>query len=76
MQRTWDAMLAAPLTLDDIVIGEIAWCATRSVVSCAVIFVVAALLSAVQWGLHSGNAAGIYHRVLFWLNGVGGDHNR
>lgn len=50
MQRTWDAMLAAPLTLDDIVIGEIAWCATRSVVSCAVIFVVAALLSAVQWG--------------------------
>lgn len=50
MQRTWDAMLAAPLTLDDIVVGEIMWCATRSVVSCAAIFVVAALLSAVQWG--------------------------
>ncbi|MBI3777111.1 MAG: ABC transporter permease, partial [Gammaproteobacteria bacterium] len=49
MQRTWDAMLAAPLTLDDIVIGEIMWCATRSMVSCAAIFVVAAFLSSVQW---------------------------
>lgn len=49
MQRTWDAMLAAPLTLDDIVSGEIIWCATRSVVSCAAIFVVAALLSSVHW---------------------------
>jgi len=49
MQRTWDAMLAAPLTLDDIVVGEIMWCATRSMVSCAAIFVVAAFLSAVQW---------------------------
>lgn len=49
MQRTWDAMLAAPLTLDDIVIGEIIWCATRSVVSCAAIFVVAAFLGAILW---------------------------
>ena len=49
MQRTWDAMLAAPLTLDDIVLGEITWCATRSVISCAAIFVVATLLSPVQW---------------------------
>lgn len=49
MQRTWDAMLAAPLTLDDIVSGEIIWCATRSVVSCAAIFVVAVFLSPVQW---------------------------
>lgn len=49
MQRTWDAMLAAPLNLDDIVIGEIIWCATRSVVSCAAIFVVAGFLDAAVW---------------------------
>ncbi len=49
MQRTWDAMLAAPLTLDDIVIGEIVWCGTRSVVGCAAIFIVAGFLGSIQW---------------------------
>lgn len=49
MQRTWDAMLAAPLTLDDIVIGEIVWCGTRSVIGCAAIFVVAGFLGSIQW---------------------------
>ncbi len=49
MQRTWDAMLAAPLMLDDIVIGEIVWCATRSVIGCAAIFIVAGFLGSIQW---------------------------
>lgn len=49
MQRTWDAMLTAPLTLDDIVLGEIAWCGTRSLINCAAIFIVAGFLGAVQW---------------------------
>jgi lipooligosaccharide transport system permease protein len=50
LQRTWDGMLMAPLTLDDIILGEIVWCATRSVVSCAAIFIVAGfLVDEVRW---------------------------
>ena len=43
-QRTWDAILNTPITLDDIVISEIAWGATKSLLSgCAVLAVIWAL---------------------------------
>lgn len=44
VQRTYDAMLATPLTLDDILAGEMLWCATKALFSAASILVVAALL--------------------------------
>ena len=47
-QRTYEAMLATPLTVDDIVAGEMLWCATKSLVSGTAILVVAALLGAVS----------------------------
>ncbi|TAN50291.1 MAG: nodulation protein NodJ, partial [Methylococcaceae bacterium] len=33
VQRTWDGMLAAPLCLTDIVLGEIFWMGTKSLIS-------------------------------------------
>ncbi len=44
VQRTWDAIINAPLTLDDVVAGEWVWAASKSVLSgCAVLLVAAAL---------------------------------
>lgn len=44
VQRTWDAIINAPLTLDDVVLGEWMWAASKSVLSgCAVLVVAAAL---------------------------------
>lgn len=52
VQRTWDALLNAPLTLDDILLGELAWAASKSLLSGLAIL-------AVIWGL------GLYHD--WWL---------
>ncbi len=40
VQRTWDAILNAPVNLDDIVLGEMVWAASKSVLSGAAILVV------------------------------------
>ncbi|MCB1877763.1 MAG: ABC transporter permease [Chromatiales bacterium] len=46
-QGTYDAMLAAPLDCDDIIAGEMLWCATKSLISGVAIVVVAGLLGAI-----------------------------
>lgn len=46
-QKTWDAMLGAPLNLDDIVLGEVAWAATKALMGAVAILVVAALMGLV-----------------------------
>ncbi|WP_018952892.1 ABC transporter permease [Thioalkalivibrio sulfidiphilus] len=53
VQHTWSAMLGAPLTVDDIVLGEVAWAATKGLMSAAAILVVAAVLGLVAnaWAL-------------------------
>lgn len=44
VQRTWDAIINAPLTLDDVVLGELVWAASKSLLSgCAVLLVATAL---------------------------------
>jgi lipooligosaccharide transport system permease protein len=40
VQRTWDAILNAPLALDDVVAAELAWCAAKSFLSGLAIMVV------------------------------------
>jgi lipooligosaccharide transport system permease protein len=40
-QKTWDAILYAPLTIDDVVAGEIVWAASKAWLSGATIFAVA-----------------------------------
>ena len=47
-QQTYEAILATPAEVDDIVIGELLWCATKSLFSGTAILVVAALLGAVN----------------------------
>jgi len=47
-QQTYEAILATPTEVDDIVIGELLWCATKSLFSGTAILVVAALLGAVS----------------------------
>ena len=44
VQRTWDALLNAPLTLDDVMLGELSWAVTKSLLSGVAIL-------AVIWGL-------------------------
>ena len=43
-QRTWDAILNTPITLDDIVVSEILWAATKSVMSGMAVLLVIWLL--------------------------------
>jgi lipooligosaccharide transport system permease protein len=47
VQKTWDAMLATPLSVRDVVIGETLWAATKSLFSGLAILLVAAPLGAV-----------------------------
>jgi lipooligosaccharide transport system permease protein len=40
VQKTWDAMLNAPLSLDDVMLGELAWATSKSVLSGIAILVI------------------------------------
>jgi lipooligosaccharide transport system permease protein len=44
VQRTWEAIMHTPLTLGDIVLGEVIWAASKSVLSGVAIMLVAGLL--------------------------------
>lgn len=48
LQQTWAGMLVAPLNVDDVVLGEMVWAGTKSLISCAPILVIAALLGLVH----------------------------
>jgi lipooligosaccharide transport system permease protein len=47
-QQTWAGMLATPLDVDDIVMGEMVWAGTKSMMSAGAILVVASILGIVQ----------------------------
>jgi lipooligosaccharide transport system permease protein len=44
VQRSWEAMLNTPLSLDDVLLSELVWAATKSVITGVIIFAVIALL--------------------------------
>jgi lipooligosaccharide transport system permease protein len=44
MQKTWDAIVNAPISLDDVVVAEWVWCATKATMSTAAILVVIMVL--------------------------------
>lgn len=48
VQRTWDAIITAPLAVVDVVSGEIVWAASKALLSAAAILLVAALLGVVD----------------------------
>ncbi|HSH84112.1 MAG TPA: ABC transporter permease [Guyparkeria sp.] len=49
-QKTFDAILATPLDIDDIILGETIWAASKGLLSAAAILIVAAVLGAVPGG--------------------------
>jgi lipooligosaccharide transport system permease protein len=63
-QQTYDAILATPLQVDDIVAGETLWCALKSVLNTLPILVVATLLGAI----HTWTALGAI--PVFFLVGL------
>lgn len=48
VQHTWDGMLAAPLGIQDVVLGEILWMGSKSVISNSAILTVSAAFGLVQ----------------------------
>ncbi len=48
VQETWGAMLHAPLEVEDIILGEAVWAASKATLSAALILLVAATLGAVH----------------------------
>ena len=44
VQKTWEAIMNAPLTLDDVVFGEMIWAASKSLLSGLAVLLVAAVL--------------------------------
>ncbi len=49
-QKTYDAMIATPVSIDDVITGEIAWAASRGVLSCVFLVIISVALTPV-WGL-------------------------
>lgn len=47
MQQTWAAMMTAPLEVEDVVLGEVLWAASKALLNSTAILVVAALLGLV-----------------------------
>jgi lipooligosaccharide transport system permease protein len=48
-QKTFDAMLATPLTIDEVITGEILWGATKSVIGTALMMVVVTLFGLLHY---------------------------
>jgi lipooligosaccharide transport system permease protein len=51
VQRTWDAIMNAPIVLDDVVIGEAVWAASKAFLSGSAVLAVAAALGLVASAL-------------------------
>ncbi|MBI3043269.1 MAG: ABC transporter permease [Betaproteobacteria bacterium] len=48
VQKTWDAIMNAPVTLDDVVLGEVVWAASKSFLSGMAVLLVAWVLGLVH----------------------------
>jgi len=64
VQKTWEAIMNAPVSLDDVVAGELLWAATKATLSGAAILLVIALL-----GLTHGMQA-LWVLPLIFLTGL------
>jgi len=59
-QKTYDAILSTPLSLEDVILGEIVWGATKSLFAAVIMLVICVL-----WGLFSWNMALMMLPVAF-----------
>ena len=51
VQKTWDAIMNDPVTLDDVVLGEAVWAASKSLLSGVAVMLVASALGLTSWAL-------------------------
>ena len=65
VQRTWDAILNAPLTLDDVIAGETLWAASKSLLSGLAVLAVATALGLAQSWL------ALWALPVVFLTGIG-----
>ncbi len=63
-QKTFDAMMATPLSLEDIIAGEIVWGATKSVIATAIMLGVVSLFGLVEYPM------GLLVLPLSFLGGI------
>jgi lipooligosaccharide transport system permease protein len=64
VQKTWEAILNTPLVLDDVLLGELLWCATKSMMSGLAILLVI-------WGLGlSQSALSLWVIPVIFLTGL------
>ena len=64
VQRTWDAILNAPVLLEDVVLGEAVWAASKAFLSGTAVLLVAALLGVVP------SALALYVLPLIFVTGL------
>lgn len=64
VQKTWDAIMNAPVTLDDVVLGEAVWAASKSFLSGMAVLLVAWALGVVQ------SALALWAIPLLFLTGL------
>lgn len=48
-QKTFDAIIATPVSIQDVVAGEILWATTRGLIGASAILIVVSLMGLVQW---------------------------
>jgi lipooligosaccharide transport system permease protein len=63
-QRTFDAILATPLLVEDVILGELLWGATKALIATTIMLVVLTLLGLVAW------PAGLWVLPIAMLAGV------
>jgi lipooligosaccharide transport system permease protein len=64
VQKTWEAIMNAPVTLDDVVLGEVVWAASKSLLSGMAVLAVAWVLGVVQ------SAAALWVIPVVFLTGL------
>jgi lipooligosaccharide transport system permease protein len=64
VQKTWDAIMNAPVTLDDVVLGETVWAASKSFLSGVAVLLVAWALGVV------GSALALWVLPVLFLTGL------
>ncbi len=67
-QKTFDAMMATPLSLEDIIAGEIAWGATKSVIAAAIMLVVLSFFGLARLPVRPAR----FCRCLWWADWLSG----
>ncbi|MFO1535960.1 MAG: ABC transporter permease [Thermoplasmatota archaeon] len=50
-QKTWDAITATPMTLDDVLVGELVWAAIKAAVNAFLMSLVVALFGLLPWAM-------------------------